>query len=820
MFIIKKKNRTGKYMELIINKNFEELWDIDEHKLLSLTKNIIKKSSDLNLRLVNADLNDKTIYSVFLSQIADDITEISVFHSMVSFLQFVGKTQMIRKIGYQLDVLLTDYQNKLNLNDGIYRKIVEFYKKAKDSRLDEVDKRFLKKMVRTYRKNGIDLHPDDRSMLFRVNHEISKIEMYLYRNFNKRKQDVIAFSENELSGMPKPILNKMKPNNGTNNMYNMTMNNNMLLQSLRYINNSKIRRNIEFYRDNQFDGDMENISRLIVLRNKKAKLLGYNNYSDLKSKYHMAQNSENIKNFLNSLIGKLDYRYTKEINTIKKIKTKNNNKKKLNPSDPSDHAKINSWDVDYFIVKWRKKYGLNEQMIKKYFPIDHVIRSIFDIYEELFTVKFKRSTIFKTWNDNVVQYQVRDENNSNLGQLYLDLFERPGKINTTRCFNLRPSCMYPLNSGEYQKPVVALVSFISFNGNPKDTLLTHSEVISLFHELGHVMHQMINKSKYLVLGTSDLEIDFIQIPSLVLDNLCWEKSILQRLSSHHINGTHLPDDIIDKMIKVRNLNVGIHYKKTILSSIYDQFIHSSDGFIVMCENFLKLNNNVRADTIKENFSNLYKQLHLKIMKSSSENNSVSFNNGTVFPFNFDCILLDKHALFYCLIWAKIFAFDIYNQKFKDIRNLEKIGTEFKNKIYKANGKIDGMQILKKYLGREPTVNGFFQLFGLESDANYSFYQTDKLITNTNNTSSPTSTEIILSEAKYNDHASPYLADSNESECETNRFSEIEDDEQRFTENSVVDKINYIKNRIMLDEGNYASETTETLKKYNSIFIKN
>src|SRR3989304_2089075 len=113
---------------------------------------------------------------------------------------------------------------------------------------------------------------------------------------------------------------------------------------MRYINNDKIRQELEQYKNNQFKDNIENIARLLVLRNKKAKILGYKNYSDFKSKYHMAKNSENIKDFLNDLINKLDYRFEKEMETIKKLKRKVTN-----------DTVINSWDVDYYIVKWKKK---------------------------------------------------------------------------------------------------------------------------------------------------------------------------------------------------------------------------------------------------------------------------------------------------------------------------------------------------------------------------------------------------------------------------------------------------------------------------------
>ena len=330
---------------------------------------------------------------------------------------------------------------------------------------------------------------------------------------------------------------------------------------------------------------------------------------------------------------------------------------------------------------------------------------------------------------------------------------------------------------------------------------------------------MLSKSKYSPLSGSNMEKDFIQTPSLTLDNLCWEPSILKRLSRHCETGQTLSDEIIRKMINIRNLNVGIHYKKIILSSIYDQFIHSSEGFIDMCETFLKIDDvNKKTATIKENFSNLYEQLHKKILKSSdSKDNSIEFNQGTLFPYNFENILIGDDALFYCIPWSRITASDIYNTKFKDISNLTKVGMDFRKHIFDNNGTLDSSQIVREYLGRDIQIDGFLELFDLETNADYSFFfNTDKINSSTNNNNSPTTTELILSENK--NRVDEIVDDDYDSEM--NRFSEINDEDLRFTESVGINKLRYIQNKIKMDNDVYMTENTESLKKYNNIFIKN
>jgi len=799
-------------MELLLDRNFDKLWRLPSTDLVKLTENIIKKSSKLNGLLSNIDLSKQENMHEFLNLLSDDITEITVFHSIISFLQFISDNPDVRKTSYTADILLTNYQNTLNLNKKLYDKIVEYYKKADMMNiLTDVDKEFLKKMVRTFRKNGIDLNDSDRDMLLKLSHEIAKIEIYMYRVFNIKKQDSIKLTKAEIDGMPKSItaMTHTEVIDGEK-IYRFELNDNTYSNIMRYINNDKIRQELEQYKNNQFKDNIENIARLLVLRNKKAKILGYKNYSDFKSKYHMAKNSENIQSFLKNFIGKLDYRFSKEMDMIKKIKGK-----------VSKDNQVNSWDVDYYIVKWKRKYGLDGQYIKQYFPIDHVMKVIFEIYQELFMVRFERSNNGDTWNKSVVHYDVYDlskKQKSLVGYLYLDLFQRSGKIKQTRSFILRPGSQYPLGKGTYQPTVMSLVSYIELVGDPKETLLDHSEVVNIFHEMGHIMFHMLGRPKYIPNSSSNIEKDFIQTPSLTLDNLCWEPIILKRLSKHCKTNEPLSDEIIRKMINIRNLNVGIHYKKIILSSIYDQLIHSFDEFAGTCENYLKIEDpSKRASIIRNYFCDIYKQLHIKVLKSSdSKESTIEFNAGTLFPYNFENILIGDDAMFYCIPWSRVNAADIYNTKFKDLSNLTKVGMEFRRCIFENDGTLDSSQIMKRYLGRDLSIDGFLELYGLETNADYSFFfNTDKVNSTTIN-NSPTTTELILSENKNGvEEIGEYDSDS-----DMNRFSEIHDDDLRFTESVGVNKLQYIQSKIKMDNDVYMTENTESLKKYNNIFIKN
>lgn len=762
-----------------MSKYINELWTTSPNKLIDSTDRVINKSIEVNKFISKMNINNLEDFNNFMSHLANDITEVTSYHSMCSFIQFVCENKDIRRASYTSDMKLTNYLSKLNLNDDIYHKITECYKKAKNYDISDIDHKFLKKMIRTYKINGIELSLNDRKKLLCINQEMIKIELSIYQFIN-RAPNSIEFTKKELHGLPNSILKSLKVINDNPIKYSIHVTDANYPKFMRYIDSSNVRKKIEQHYHNKFKSCSENIIKLLILRKNRANLLGHDNYSNMKSKNYMAKHSDNIKTFLNELLYKLDTRFCKEMETISNIQN-------------SDSSIINSWDIDYYIIRWKKLYGLNEDTVRKYFPAHHVINEIFSIYQDLFNLKFVKNNNHNPWNSSVILYNVYD-NNEIIGFLYLDIFKRTNKMSQTRCFNLQPITIYPYNTNKYQPCVVALVSSVVSNRN---TLLSHSEVISLFHEFGQATFQILGKSKYCAFSGSNAEFDFVQIPPLILDNMCWDPIILKRLSCNYENGKQLSDNIIKKMVKIRNINIGVHYKKVILSSIYDQLIHSSTDFLTICEKFLKIKDDKkRLNNIQTILLNLHEQLHESILKSIEHDQIyVKFNCNNMFPDNFMSLLIGNDAKFYGLLWSKIYAIDIYNEKFTDLSNLSIVGMEFRKNILETGGHIDAFEIIKNYIGRKPTINGFLKFYRLES--NY---------------------EELSSFYDVHNNLSHDKSDSEDFDEYSNKFSEVHDSEINGFEEMSVNKYN-IHSKLNLNEHSYITENTEAINRHKGIFIK-
>jgi Zn-dependent oligopeptidase len=813
--------------------NFEKSlwidWNMSGNEIIREADKLIEKSTYNNETLLNLKLNSKDNCNKFLQIISDDVTEYNTFHTMCSFLQFVSPDESVRKSSNTADLLLTKYSNQLNLREDIYNKIVQFYKKADQYiKLVESDIQFFKKIMESYEKNGINLNEKDRSMLLKVKQEISNIENHLSKFIRESENKIIGMTNEELKGLPSYFIHTLPVVSNNPIKYGVTFDKAKYIQYMKYIDDENIRKKLEFFYSSQCFDVVDEIARLIVLRDKYAKLLSYSNHSDYKSFNQVAKNSENIKNFLAELLYKLDFRYTKEISTLSKIK------KRFNYTD-RDTNEINSWNVLYYIDKWKRKYGLNENEIRKYFPLDHVLNCIFDIYQTLFKIEFVKVNGTSVWHPDVNIYQIYDKSvgfdKQVIGHLYLDLFNRPHKYKNTRCFSLQSASVYPYKMKKYQVPIVALTSSLD---KQKNVLLSHSEIISLFHEFGHVIHHIFGKTKYSIFSGTNVELDFVETPAQILENMCWNKHILNKLSSHYKTGEKLSYDIIEKMIRVKHINIGFNYKYNIFVAMYDQLIHSSSNFIEMCEQIIKesskeytSDDSYGAHKIKiaNIFLNLHKRLHNQVMLSPTKKEiKINLNDGIFLPIEWTNFIYEFDAQQYCYIWSKIYADDVYNNISKRNKLDEKInlnfGIYFKDKILSHGGTRGAMKMLTDFLNRKPNINGFLELHKLETNAEFSFFF------NTEHTNKSNIAEPIN------------ISDSSSAESETNNVNTIGENNNiysnRFSEINPIETIDTIEGNNKMDDSKkifikdklknhndyYVTENTESLAKYKKIFIKN
>lgn len=724
-------------------------WDIKSNEIIEIAHDITTKSKEINNNLCNLDIKDNNSAQKFMSLISDDITEIQIFQSICGFLQYVGISPEIRQASFIADLNIIKHTNELNSNKNIYIQLLKVKEYVKDNN----DIKFIDKLIKSYERNGIKLPNDKQDLLMRIRYEISKLENAIMNNITEYDNKSMEFNISDLHGLSNDLINSFKKISSTKISLNLNQNNYNLL--LKYVDDTNVRKNIEMKYAERYDHMFDNISKLLILRDKHAKLLTYNSHSDYKACNQMTKTSENIRNFLLELVEKLNYRCKRELDTLFTVMKKYNNQNNY----------INSWDLQYYIMKWKCEYGVNENMLREYFELNHTLNKIFQLYETMFGIQFtKTNKSYETWHQDVQVIKIENNKKELLGYLYLDLYARNGKYSQTRCFCLQPPCVFPNKKGQFLIPTIALIASFSKNQVNNKVLMNFYDVISLFHELGHVMHYIFAKNKYILFSGLNVENDFIETPAQVLDLLCWEKEIIKFISSHIVSKQPLPDDLINKVVKLKNLELALHYKKHILISLFDQIIHSSNSFIESCEESLKSN---KIQELKTNFSNL----HIDLYDTVFNDTRIKSNKEIIVPNEWIIFLYGSDSQYYSSIWSRVMSSDIYIEKFKGKSLNNNIGKEMIDKIFKYGGAKPAYDMVCDYINRKPEINGFISMHDLDTEAEYSFFLNTDQIQNKNNMNKQNNIPVMEIDEDIND------SDENNNEPDivdsvSNRFSEI------------------------------------------------
>jgi len=332
----------------------------------------------------------------------------------------------------------------------------------------------------------------------------------------------------------------------------------------------------------------------------------------------------------------------------------------------------------------KKEYKVNENEIKLYFPVDVVVKGLLDVYQELLGLKFIKVENPSVWHPDVEMFEVFDANHGEfVGQFYIDMFPRDGKYTHAAAFGLQKAFILP--DGTWQHPAAAIVCNFTKPTPEQPSFLKHDEVETFFHEMGHIFHNICSKAKYHRFSGTSVERDFVEAPSQMLENWCWEKSILLRVSQHKDTGHPLPDDLLDKMIKSKLANVGLLNCRQLFFGKYDMFVHTRPD----------------PGDLGVLYGNLREQI-TKIRNTPGTNGAAAWGH----------IFSGYDASYYGYMWSEVYSCDMFELfKKSDIMSKE-LGAQYRKIILEKGGTQDAMDLLKEFLGREPEKLPFLEQKGL------------------------------------------------------------------------------------------------------------
>ena len=416
------------------------------------------------------------------------------------------------------------------------------------------------------------------------------------------------------------------------------------------------------------------MEEILDLRVELAKLLGFNNYSELSLSTKMAESTLQVLNFLQDLTQRSKPFAEQDLAELKAF------------AQEHQVTDLNSWDVGYFSEKLREqRYSISEEELRAYFPIDKVLSGMFNIVEKLYGVQINELTDFDSWHPDVRLFEIT-ENGQHVGRFFFDLYARAHKRGGAWMDGARDQ--YRDSKGQLINPIAYLVCNFTPASEGKPALLTHDEVTTLFHEFGHGLHHMLTRVEQLgVSGINGVAWDAVELPSQFMENWCWEPEGLALISGHYQTQEVLPKALLDRMLAARNFQSGLMMVRQLEFSLFDFELHCSHGD---GRSVLDVLNAVREQ--------------VAVMVPPSWNR---------FANSFAHIFAGGYAAgYYSYKWAEVLSADAFSRfEEEGVLNPE-TGRAFRDSILAKGGSQSPMQLFIEFRGREPEIDALLRHSGL------------------------------------------------------------------------------------------------------------
>ncbi|CAH3175310.1 unnamed protein product [Porites lobata] len=653
-------------------------WNLSTEEILKRTDELIERSSKV-YDAVGALKPEELTYENCLKALSDDTAEYHTAKSNLDFPQHVSTDKEIRTASTEADRKLSEFEVEVSMRKDVFDNLVAF-KERNIGPLSPEASRVLERLIKLGKRNGLHLPEEVQKEIKAIKSRMSSLEIDFNKNLNE-ENTILEFTNEELAGMQEDFINSLeKTDAGLNKV---TLKYPHYFPITRKASNPKTRQRIEYaFNRRCIQENTPILEELVELRKKMADLLGYPTHASYITELRMSKTAEAVSSFLSELCSKL--RPLGDADLAEMLSLKEAECKELGHEYD---GKINYWDMRYYMTMVEeKKYAVDQNKLKEYFPLHIVTKGLLDIYQELLGLRFEEIQNPHVWHKDIQMFSVKDVASGDvIGYFYLDLFPREGKFGHAACFGLQPGCL--LADGTRQLSVAAMVANFTRATADHPSLLTHQEVETFFHEFGHVMHQICAKTNFALFSGTHVERDFVEAPSQMLENWCWEKEPLHRMSAHYKDSSALTDEMLEKLIASRNANTGVFNLRQILLATFDQTIHTQ---------------------AKANTAEIFSKLSSEILRIPS-------TPGTNMPASFGHLAGGYDAQYYGYLWSEVFSMDMFHTRFKKEGIMNPIvGLDYRKFILQPGGTLDASEMLKNFLSREPNQDAFLASKGLKN----------------------------------------------------------------------------------------------------------
>ncbi len=634
------------------------------------TDDAIRRADELVAAAASAD---PPTFESTLERMEHALAVVAEGYGRGAFMGQVHPEADVRDAGEAGEERINKWRVGLAFREDLYRAVAAVARDQGDG-LEGERGRLLEHWMRDFRRAGQELEPEARAELERLRNRLVELEVAFQRNVNEAR-DWIELTRDELAGLPDDYIERLKPGEA-DGTYRVTLDYPELYPFMAQARDRARRE--ELTRKNWNQAATVNrplLAEAITLRQRIADLLGQPTWAHHAMELKMAARPERVREFYAELIPPLEGAAQRDLEQMAALAQR----------DGVDQIQI--WDWAYYDNEQsRDEYGVDQNAVSEYLSLDDAMRGMFELTGEVFGLSYEELPDARAWHPSVRLYAINDRATGQLlAHFYTDLFPREGKYGHAAAFPLVVG--HRGEDGQYVRPVNAIVANFTPPSADRPSLLRHGphgELETLFHEFGHILHMSLTTAAYTRFSGADTEWDFVEAPSQIMEHWVWEPSVLGRFARHYRTGEPLPAELAAKMREARYINVGIRYARQVFFGTMDVALHTAGA----------------SPDLDAEIRRAFAVTHMP------------YPDETFMLGAFGHLMGGYDAGYYGYLWAEVIGDDMFGRFMREGVTSPVVGAAYRRTILEPNGSRSADEMVREFLGREPSNEAFLTLRGM------------------------------------------------------------------------------------------------------------
>lgn len=583
------------------------------------------------------------------------------------FMARVHPDRTVRDAAQEAEEKISKWTSDLVFRRDLYEAIEGYAATDDAGSLTGERERYLRFTRRDFRRAGHALSEDERTEVQRHRTRLVELGVAFTRNIDEARGG-LDLTDDQLSGLPDDYIERLTTDADAGT-HRVSIDYPEYYPFMDMAEDRDLRRRLQYIFYNKAVAENEPIlEEAVRTRHQIAEIFGLDSWAEYAMEVKMAGGPQAVEEMYAGIVPGLTEKAQTEVADLASVLEGDG------PVQPWDHRYLHT------VIK-RDRYGVDPTEVAAYFPLQRVLDGMFDITSEVFGLSYRPIEDPKAWHPDVIAYDLLDSaSGDQLATFYMDLFPREGKFGHAAAFDLVPP--HAVEDG-YVLPVTSIVANFTKPTGDTPSLLRHDEVVTLFHEFGHVLHNSLGHTELVRFSGFNTEWDFVEAPSQIMEHWCWNAAVLSRFAQHHETGESIPSELVEQLVAARNLHIGLANLRQVTFGKLDMAFHGPGE-----------DKDLRS-----------------IDRETTLLGQFPFHEDTFYPAGFGH-LFGYDAGYYGYLWSKVFGDDMFSRFEREGVLSPEVGMEYRRKVLTPGGSKDPGDLLRDFLGREPNQEAFLRFLGI------------------------------------------------------------------------------------------------------------